>query len=57
MNLQNTPQSLELKKTNDAILLLDMDMDSGHGGARGRYASIMNTAFIYSFILKNINEN
>lgn len=39
-------------KTDDNILLLHMNMDSGHGGATGRYDSIKETAFELAFILK-----
>lgn len=38
-------------KTDDNILLLKMNMDSGHGGATGRYGYIKELAFTYSFIL------
>ncbi len=39
-------------KTDDNILLLHMDMKSGHGGATGRYDRIKDVAFEYAFILK-----
>ena len=38
-------------KTDDHLLLLKMDMDSGHGGATGRYDGIRDTAFEYAFLL------
>ncbi len=38
-------------KTDNNILLLYMNMDSGHGGATGRYDRIKETAFEYAFIL------
>ncbi|WP_298575684.1 S9 family peptidase [uncultured Porphyromonas sp.] len=38
-------------KTDDHLLLLRMDMDSGHGGATGRYDGIRDTAFEYAFLL------
>lgn len=38
-------------KTDDELLLLRMNMDSGHGGATGRYSGIRDTAFEYAFIL------
>ena len=38
-------------KTDDNILLLHMNMDSGHGGATGRYEGIKDTAFEFAFIL------
>ena len=41
-------------KTDDNILILHMDMDSGHGGATGRYDSIKDTAFEFAFILNRV---
>ena len=41
-------------KTDKNLLLLHMDMDSGHGGATGRYGRIKDTAFEFAFILKCI---
>jgi oligopeptidase B len=41
-------------KTDDNILLLHMNMDSGHGGATGRYESIKETAFEFAFILNRV---
>jgi oligopeptidase B len=41
-------------KTDDNILLLHMNMDSGHGGATGRYESIKDTAFEFAFILNRV---
>jgi len=38
-------------KTDNNILLLHMDMDSGHGGATGRYAFLKDVAFRHSFFL------
>lgn len=38
-------------KTDDHLLLLHMNMDSGHGGATGRYEGIKDTAFEFAFIL------
>ncbi|MEL3908649.1 MAG: S9 family peptidase [Treponemataceae bacterium] len=43
-------------KTDDNILLLKMNMDSGHGGATGRYEYIKDIAFTYAFILKIVGE-
>lgn len=42
---------LRALKTDDNILILHMNMDSGHGGATGRYNQIKDTAFEYAFIL------
>ena len=41
-------------KTDNNIVLLYMNMDSGHGGATGRYDRIKETAFEYAFILDRI---
>ncbi len=45
---------LRSMKTDDNILILHMDMDSGHGGATGRYDSIKDTAFEFAFILNRV---
>ena len=41
-------------KTDDNILLLKINMDSGHGGATGRYDGIKETAFELAFILNRV---
>lgn len=41
-------------KTDDNLLLLKINMGSGHGGASGRYDKLKETAFDYSFILSEI---
>ena len=38
-------------KTDNNLLLLRMNMDSGHGGATGRYDGVRDTAFEFAFIL------
>jgi len=38
-------------KTDDNLLILKTDFDSGHGGASGRYKKHKMTAFQYAFIL------
>ena len=38
-------------KTDDNILLLDTDMESGHGGASGRFRRYKRTALQYAFFL------
>lgn len=45
---------LRAMKTDDNIVLLHMNMDSGHGGATGRYEGIKDTAFEFAFILNRI---
>ncbi len=45
---------LRALKTEDNILILHMNMDSGHGGATGRYDSIKDTAFELAFILNRV---
>lgn len=42
---------LRALKTDDNIVLLKTNMDSGHGGATGRFDSLKETAFEYVFIL------
>jgi len=44
-------------KTDDNIVLLHMNMDSGHGGATGRYEGIKDTAFEFAFILNRVGIN
>ena len=41
-------------KTDDNILLLHMNMESGHGGATGRYSRIKDVAFEFAFILNRV---
>jgi oligopeptidase B len=38
-------------KTDNNILILDTNMDVGHGGASGRYERYKRTALEYAFIL------
>ncbi len=38
-------------KTDDNLLLLHTDMESGHGGASGRYKSLWDTARDYAFVI------
>lgn len=45
---------LRAMKTDNNILILHMDMDSGHGGATGRYDGIKDTAFEFAFILNRV---
>ena len=46
------------KKTDDNLLLFDIDMTAGHGGKSGRYKSFLDIAKEYAFILDlaGINE-
>lgn len=44
-------------KTDDNLVLLHMNMESGHGGATGRYDGIKDTAFELAFILNRIGIN
>ncbi|MFA5713638.1 MAG: S9 family peptidase [Bacteroidales bacterium] len=41
-------------KSNKNLVLLYMNMDSGHGGATGRYDRIRESAFEYAFILNRV---
>ncbi len=38
-------------KTNDTLLLLDINMDAGHGGASGRFEALKEVAKEYAFLL------
>ena len=40
------------KKTDDHLLLLETNMDAGHGGASGRFQQYKETALEYAFMLK-----
>ena len=42
---------LRARKTNDAPLVLRMDMEAGHGGKSGRYERLEEVAEEYAFIL------
>jgi oligopeptidase B len=42
---------LRARKTGQRLLLLDTNMDAGHGGASGRYRRHRETALIYAFLL------
>ncbi|WP_338410070.1 S9 family peptidase [uncultured Flavobacterium sp.] len=42
---------LRTKKTNKNILLLNTNMDAGHGGASGRFEQLKETAKEFSFLL------
>ena len=48
---------LRTLKTDDNIVLLHMNMDSGHGGATGRYSRIKDVAFEFAFILNRVGIN
>jgi oligopeptidase B len=41
-------------KTDQNILLLQTNMEAGHGGASGRYKSLEETAFRYAFVLDRL---
>ena len=43
---------LRESKTGDKLLLLKIHMDSGHGGASGRFDRLREVALEYAFILK-----
>lgn len=49
---------LRALKTDDNMVLLDCNMDNGHGGASARFEGFKRTALIYSFMfdLENINN-
>lgn len=41
-------------RTDGGLTLLHMNMESGHGGATGRYNSIRDTALIYAFLIMTL---
>ena len=45
-------------RTNDNLLLLNCNMDVGHGGSSGRFESLKEVALEYAFLFKleNINK-
>jgi oligopeptidase B len=45
---------LRTLKTDDAPLLLQVNMDAGHGGASGRYDSLRELAFDDAFLLREL---
>ena len=47
---------LRAMKTNDKIILLKTNMESGHGGATGRYDSLKDIAFQYAFLLERMGK-
>jgi len=47
---------LRAAKTDDAPLLLETKMDTGHSGASGRYDDLRERAFVYAFILTSIGS-
>ena len=44
-------------KTDNNLLLLNMNMDAGHGGATGRFKVYRELALEYSFLIKLENFN
>jgi oligopeptidase B len=48
---------LRSMKTDDNVLLLHVDMDSGHGGKSGRFQRYRETAMEYAFILNQLGIN
>ncbi|WP_336276333.1 S9 family peptidase [Bartonella sp. CB178] len=43
-------------KTDENIILLRTNMDSGHSGAAGRFSRLEETAYIYAYILKTVGK-
>lgn len=39
------------------MLLLHTNMDTGHGGASGRFEAFKEVAMVYGFLLKLAKEN
>ena len=47
---------LRATKTNDNLLLLKTEMDSGHQGQSGRFKALEEVAMIYSFVISTIEK-
>ena len=45
---------LRTLKTDSHVLILQTNMDAGHGGSSGRYDQLRETAFDYAFILDQL---
>jgi len=43
---------LREKKTDDNVLIMDCDMEVGHGGASGRFERYKKAALVYAFLLE-----
>ena len=41
-------------KTDDNVLLFKCNMNAGHGGASGRYDALRERAFMYAFLLTQL---
>ena len=46
---------LRAHKTDENVLLLETNMEAGHGGASGRYDYLREVAFDYAFMLTRLN--
>lgn len=47
---------LRALKTDDNLLLLETNMNAGHGGSSGRYDFLEEVALIYSFVFKILEK-
>ncbi|MEE3259389.1 MAG: prolyl oligopeptidase family serine peptidase, partial [Candidatus Latescibacterota bacterium] len=47
---------LRAVRTNDRLLLMDMKMGAGHGGASGRFEHLQDTALEWAFALKALGK-
>ncbi|MCB9636857.1 MAG: prolyl oligopeptidase family serine peptidase, partial [Sandaracinus sp.] len=45
---------LRERKTDDNLLLFDVNMEAGHGGASGRFRRHKETALVYAFLLDRV---
>ena len=43
-------------RTNDRLLIMDMKMGTGHGGASGRFEHLKETALEWAFVLKVLEK-
>jgi oligopeptidase B len=48
---------IRANKVDNNLLLMKTDMEAGHGGASGRYASLKDTALVFAFLLDLVGKN
>jgi oligopeptidase B len=48
---------LRYMKTDNNLLLFKINMEAGHGGKSGRYESVQEIAFMYTFMLHCLGMN
>ena len=51
LDVQTSVAKLRAKKTDTNLIVFDVDMTSGHGGASGRFDKLHELARAYTFVL------